>query len=204
MSFLYNMNWRYAAKEFDTNKPVSKKDLDKILESIRMAPTSYGLQALHIYVVENLETRKKIKEHSFGQAQIDTSSHVLVFCTRTDSNERVDQMIDLMSANDEKVKEKLKGMEDMMKGSMANKSEEEIICWSARQAYIALGFAMAACTELKVDSCPMEGFVNEEIDKILKLPPHIKSIAFLAIGHRLEDPKREKFRFPNDDLFTHL
>lgn len=204
MSFLDNLAWRFATKEFDIDKPVSKNNLEKILESIRMAPTSYGLQALHVYVVEDLKTRQTMKAHSFNQAQVDTASYLLVFCARTDANARVDKMIDLMSGGDEAGKEKLKAMEDMMKGSMAKKSAQDMLCWSARQAYIAMGFAMAACAELKVDSCPMEGFVNEEIDKVLELPPHIKSISYLAIGNRKEEPKRPKFRFPNDDLFTHI
>ena len=33
--------------------------------------------------------------------------------------------------------------------------------WAARQAYIALGFAMLAAAERGVDSCPIEGFSVE-------------------------------------------
>jgi len=178
--------------------------LDKILNAIKMAPTSFGLQSWHVYVVEDLETRKKMKEHSFGQAQVDTSAYLLVFCARTDAIERVDSMIDHLSGGDAAAKEKMKGMEDMLKGSMQKKSPEDVLCWATRQAYLALGFGMAAAAELKVDSCPMEGFVNPEIDKILNLPPHIKSTAYLALGNRLKDPEKPKFRFPDKDLFTHL
>jgi len=40
MSFLSNLSWRYATKNFDTNKKVSEEHLEKILEAIRMAPAS--------------------------------------------------------------------------------------------------------------------------------------------------------------------
>ncbi len=41
MSFLSNLNWRYATKKFDANKKVSDTDLEKILEAIRLTPTSF-------------------------------------------------------------------------------------------------------------------------------------------------------------------
>ena len=41
--------------------------------------------------------------------------------------------------------------------------------WAKMQAYIALGFGMAAAMELNIASCPMEGFKPAEISKILKL-----------------------------------
>ena len=43
-----------------------------------------------------------------------------------------------------------------------NKTTDEILNWSARQAYLALGFALAACAELQIDSCPMEGFEKKK------------------------------------------
>ena len=84
------------------------------------------------------------------------------------------------------------------------KSDEEFVCWSSKQCYIALGFGLAAAAELKIDSCPMEGFDKKAVDKILNLPPHLNSMVFLAIGNRQEDPKRPKTRFADDDIFTHI
>jgi nitroreductase len=38
------LNYRYAAKSFDTTMSVSDADLDIILESLRLAPSSFGLE----------------------------------------------------------------------------------------------------------------------------------------------------------------
>ncbi len=54
--------------------------------------------------------------------------------------------------------------------------------WSAKQAYIALGTALAAAAEQKVDSCPMEGFDAAEFDKILELKGY-KTAVILPIGY---------------------
>jgi nitroreductase / dihydropteridine reductase len=206
MGFLDNLEWRFATKKFDTNKPVSKNNLDEILKAIRMSPTSYGLQPLHVYVVSDLAIRKKIKTKSYLQKQIDTCSYLLVFCARTDKkdiHQRVDDYVDL-AADGKTAKLKMQPVKLMMKGSIKMKSDEEFVCWSSKQCYIALGFGLAAAAELKIDSCPMEGFDKKAVDKILNLPPHLNSMVFLAIGNRQEDPKRPKTRFADDDIFTHI
>jgi nitroreductase len=61
---------------------------------------------------------------------------------------------------------------------------------------------MAACAELNIDSCPMEGFDAAAFDKVLQLPENMKSVVSLAIGYRKEDIKAPKVRFPESDLFT--
>lgn len=59
----------------------------------------------------------------------------------------------------------------MLIGFIEGKSDpKEILSWTARQTYIAHGFALAACTELQIDSCPMEGFDANAIERILELP----------------------------------
>ena len=78
--------------------------------------------------------------------------------------------------------------------------------WAARQAYIALGFGLAACAELKIDASPMEGFKPDEFKKILELPDHIDPVVIMALGYRdMEDhaspQHRAKVRFSKDDLF---
>ena len=53
------LNWRYATKSFDQTKKVSENDLNEILEAIRLAPSSFGLQPWKLIVVDNKQIRKK-------------------------------------------------------------------------------------------------------------------------------------------------
>ena len=83
------------------------------------------------------------------------------------------------------------------------KSKDEAREWSKSQTFLALGFALAACCELKIDSCPMEGFDAEAFQKELDLPDHIMPVALMAVGTRdPEDKIFPKTRFPEEDLFT--
>jgi nitroreductase len=201
-TFLSQLDWRFATKSFDADKKVSKEDLDKILEAIRKAPTSFGLQTFHVEVISNKELREKMKEVSFGQPQVTDASHILVFCGRNDVSERITNMIDQMSGGDENIKASLSGYEGMMRGSIEGKSDEQLMNWASRQAYLALGFGLAACAELEIDSCPMEGFDPKAVHELLGSPKNTFPFAYMAVGYRKEGPAHPKFRFSQEDLFT--
>ena len=201
MTFLSQLNWRFAAKEFDPSKKIADSDLSQILEAIRLAPTSYGIQPFHVTVISNEALKSKIELIAYGQKQVSSSSHLLVFSALTNINERNDSYIELLSGGDEKQKAALVGLKSMISSTVGQLKESDLFSWSARQAYIALGFGLAASAELGIDSCPMEGFENVKVDEILNFPAHQKSVAILALGYRLADPTRPKIRFSQEELF---
>jgi nitroreductase/dihydropteridine reductase len=97
MSFLRNLEWRYATKLFDTNKKVTDENLEKIVEAIRLTPTSFGLQPYHFYVVSNQEIKDKIQAVAWNQPQVGTASHIIVFAARTDLMKNKDEYFSLIS-----------------------------------------------------------------------------------------------------------
>jgi nitroreductase len=204
MSFLDSLNWRNAAKSFDPTKKVTDQDLQSILDAVHLTPTSFGLQPYHLYVVSNPELKQKLQDNGYNQPQFTECSHVLVFAARTDAAERVETYFELASGGNAEVKANLQGYKDMMLGFIGNMDSAGIENWAKKQAYIALGFALAACAELHVDSCPMEGFASAEFDKILNLPTNQKSCVVLTIGYRTEEPKHPKVRFLESELITSL
>ena len=111
MSFLSNIEWRYATKKFDISRKVSTEDLSEILEAIRLTPTSFGLQAYHFYVVTNPEILAKIQTASYDQPQIGTASHLIVMCARNDLMQAKDEYFDAMSGGDPVVRSSLAGFE---------------------------------------------------------------------------------------------
>lgn len=199
MSFLSNLSWRYATKKFDTSKKVSSENLEKVLEAICMTPTSFGLQAYHFYVINNPEMLAKIQTASYNQPQVGTASHLIVMCARNDLMQAKDDYFNLMSAGDAEVRASLAGFEQMVAGFLPNTSPE----WAKKQVYIAQGFALAACAELQIDSCPMEGFDPKAVAEILSLPANLDIAVIIPIGYRAADEVvRPKVRFAKEKLFT--
>ena len=76
--------------------------------------------------------------------------------------------------------------------------------WAARQAYIALGNLLTSAALLGVDTCPIEGFVPAEFDRILDLPAQgYAAVVCCALGYRSATDKYAalpKVRFPAADL----
>ncbi len=204
-SFLKNLNWRYATKSFDPNRPIADEDLGKIFDSIRLAPTSFGLQPFKILRVKKAEIKQKIFSAGWKQQQFITAAEVLVFCTRGDVVDRIHQFMELSANGNPELREKLRGYERVIRGFCEKMTPDELHAWAARQAYIALGFAMAACAELQIDSCPMEGFAPAEIDKALQVPEHLRTSVILTLGYRPADAQvRQKLRFPASEVFEEI
>jgi len=204
-TFLSNLEWRFATKKFDPEKTVDKEDLEKILRAIRYSPSSFGLQPYHIYVISDREIKQRIKKHAMMQSQVTDSRYLLVFCARVDVNKRISSYIDLASDGSATKKLLFQPLKIVVGRFLKNNIPKEgTPGWTTRQAYIALGFALAACAELLIDSCPMEGFNAKKVDETLGVPEHLKSVVLLAIGYRKGEPEHKKVRFPNNDLFTHL
>lgn len=204
MTFLSNLRWRYAVKKFDPSRQVADEDLQKILEAVRFAPSSYGLQPYHIFVIRDKALRARLKTRSFLQAQVTDSSVLLIFCARTDINDRIESYAELASGDDLLVKAKMLPLKLTMKVDVGRKTGETALGWASKQTGIALGFGLAAAAELGIDACPMEGFSARGVASVLSLPPHLTPVAYMAIGYRVEDPRRPKVRFPEEDLFTKI
>lgn len=54
--------FRHACKEFDPNKKVTKDDMDFILETARLSPSSFGIEPWHFIVwCKMLNSEKSLK-----------------------------------------------------------------------------------------------------------------------------------------------
>lgn len=197
-SFLTQLDWRFATKKFDPEKKVSDDNLAKICDAIRLAPTSFGLQPFHVEIITDSTLRLALGPASYNQAQVRDASHVLIFCVRRDVPVRIKEYIALAYPEN---KEEGEHLELKILRAMGGKSEQELFLWAARQAYIALGFGLAAAAELGVDSCAMEGFNTAEVDRLLGLPSHLNSVVYMTLGYRAEEAPT-KIRFSEEELFS--
>ena len=208
MSLNENLHWRYATKKM-TGDRISAEQLNQILENTRLAASSYGLQPYTILVVSNPDVKAKLSPAAYNQPQIIGSSELLVFCVpEIITQEYIDAYIQNVADTRGLAFADLQGFNDTIAGTLKNLTVEETQVWSAKQAYIALGTALAAAAELKVDATPMEGFSKDDFDKILGLKEKgLKSMVIMALGVRSEDDalaKAPKVRKSKEDLFSFI
>lgn len=206
---LENRTWRYATKKFDSSKKISNEELDLLLEATRLSASSYGLQPYHVFVITNPEIREQLKPVSWGQSQITDASHLIVFAHQTDfGNELVDDYLANVSETRNIPGETLKGYGDFAKSKLVDLPQKTKEDWAAKQVYLALGNLMQAAAELKIDTCPMEGFEAEAYNSILNLNEKgLSASVVVPVGYRSAEDQTQhlaKVRKSNKALFTHL
>lgn len=191
MNIIEPLNWRYATKKFDSNKKISAEDFKTLMEATILSPSSFGLAPWRIINVENAEMREKLKAHSWNQEQITDASHLVVLCIVDDVNEEyINEHVDHIAQVRNVPADELKQYADMMKGFLLNDSPiaDTKDHWSKHQAYLALGNMLTTAANMKIDACPIEGFMPHQYDEILNLPEKgLKSAVVCALGYRSEE-----------------
>lgn len=198
------LQWRYAVKVFDPTKKISKEELETILESGRLAPSSIGIEPWKFIVVENTELRAKIRAASYDQSKVTDAAYLIIIARRTDARENIANELVERTAQTHKVEHsELTGLRQMVEGSVARQTEEALDSWVKSQIYIPFGMMIETAALLGVDACPMEGFNPQEVDKILGLTEkHLAATSILTLGHRGDDPyaKKPKVRRKFEDV----
>lgn len=203
---LENLQWRYATKKFDSEKKLSAEDLEELLESVRLSASSYGLQPYEVIVVSDPEVREKLKAAAWNQSQITDASQLIVFANyRKISSDHVSEYMQNISETREVPRENLSGMEKMINNTIESRSEENQQIWGSKQTYIALGNLLSSAASMRIDTCPMEGFNQDEFDEILGLKDkNLQSSVIAAVGYRSEEDQNqhlEKVRKNKTELF---
>jgi nitroreductase len=209
MSLIEKLNWRYATKKFDHTKKLSDEQLDELLKAVQLSPSSAGLQAYKVVVVEDGAIKEQLRAAANNQAQLTDASQVIIFASETNLDEAyAKNYIDLVAKTRSVERENLAGFEQMIVGNINRLDDAQKLAWSHKQTYIALGVLLTAAAELGIDACPMEGFNAGKFDEILGLKEKgLTTSVIAAIGFRAEDDiysKLVKVRKPEEELFIHI
>lgn len=209
MNLIENLNWRYAAKKMN-GQAIPEEKLKAILDAIQLSPSSSGLQPYTVFVISDKELLKKIQPIALGQSQVVDCSHLLVFASwDAYTLEKIENEFNYTLTERGLPLNTMDDYKSNLWGMYSQLSEEKHATHAAKQAYIALGIAMLAAAEQKVDATPMEGFDPIALDELLNLKEKgLKSAAILPLGYRdtANDwlVNMKKVRRPQNELFINL
>lgn len=200
------LNFRHACKQFDPEKKIKKEHMDLIMTAAHLSPSSFGLEAWKFMVISSEEVKKELRPVCWDQQQITQASHVIIILTKPGlalpSNEYVTQNFkrrglsyDLTKAYVEKYK---------------NHMETEVFprmnsyAWISKQCYIALANIMIAAASEKIDSCPIEGFEKDGVEKVLNIDTKLYEVAVIvALGFRAKE-QPERRRLPMENIVEYI
>lgn len=187
MNPLQHLNWRYAVKRYNTELKLNNDQVNLLLESIRLTPTSLGLQSFKVWVLgPDSPHREAMKPLLNNQPQSVEASHLFIFAAQINigADDVKAQAERTAAARNQDIRELDKFVQGVS-GYLQGQSEEERLTWAHKQSYIALGLAMAEAARAGIDTTPMEGFKHDELDVYFKLNEQgFASSVILAAGFR--------------------
>lgn len=198
---LQALQWRYATKAFDTDKSISKEAINRLVEAFNLTATSYGLQPVKLFVVEDKAMKEQLTDASWGQNQVRTASHILVFCIKKEiTPEYIHAYFDMEIEVRQTDPHILEPYRKSVIQTFSKNDTKDTKQWATNQAYLTLGNLLTFCAHEGIDTCPMEGFNKVKVDEVLDLEKHhLESVLLLPIGYRSKEDffsSLEKVRKP--------
>ena len=188
--FLKIMDFRHACKIFDEAKKISDEDMHYILEVARKSPSSFGMEAWKFLVITNEKLKAKLRPFCWNQPQITTCSHLVIILAGIENLKVESGVVQKQLMRRNLPQDKLDSFIDLYSSHLSDtlSSDEKIYQWSARQTYIASANMMSAAAFIGIDSCPIEGFEKENVEKVLELDTTKYQLAMiLPFGYRINE-----------------
>jgi len=205
------MQFRHACKEFDPTRPISEVDFELILEAGRLSPSSFGYEPWQFVVIQNPALRQALLPVTWGaQKTLPTASHFVAILARRSGMLPGDPHIrhmqrDVMQLSEERITQRDGYYQTFLEADFRLLDHPRgIFEWSSRQAYIALANMMTVAALRGVDSCPIEGFVQDKAERILNEAGILETSEFglavmVAFGYRI-NPQPNKTRRPGTEV----
>ncbi len=217
MDLLNVSKTRYTTKAYDPTRKIPKEQVARLLEILRLTPSSINIQPWHFFIADHQAAKERIAKalvgkYAYNAPKVLDSSHTILFCTKADiSEQHLDNLLtqDDISGRfkDEKAKQ---GQKDSRSGYVDYYRNEkgDIQRWAENQTFIALGQILLAAGIEGIDATPIGGFDEQIINDELQLTEKglIPSV-LLTLGYRSENDfnaQLPKSRLDKEQIFTQL
>lgn len=193
------IHFRHACKLFDDTKAIGTEDFNFILEAGRLSPSSFGVEQWHFFVIRDTAMREAIRKEAWNQPQITTASELVGIAYKKkvrSTDAYIQKEFDMLNFPE--------AIRNLYRDWNDYRSDEELECWSARQAYIAAANMMTAAASIGIDSCPIEGFDRAAVEKITGIDTeHFGLPLLLPFGYRVKE-QQPRHRSELSELITYL
>jgi nitroreductase len=180
---------RRATPSFE-DVPIHTADLEKIIRAGLEAPSGYNLQPWRFVVVRDAEQKKKLRAAAFEQPKVEQASAMIVACGdplgwKDGDLEEMLRISAQHGFNDPAEQEKIRKTVTGFLGSAPGEPgglKPTFDLWANRHTMIAFTTMMWAAETMGYDTAPMEGFMEDQVKAVLKIPERVRVVAMLAVG----------------------
>jgi len=219
--FLQIVRARRSTRHF-TDAPLPEGMMAKLLDAARWAPSGYNLQATHFVVVTDQAKREALRAACMNQPQITEAPAVVVFAgdkgVMRAHMERVIEMDRDAGATNEKYEALMRKMAfktgpaglgwfwkatlPPLAGWFTPVPSIPAVrrrYWLAKQAALCAMSFMLAAEAAGLATCPMEGFDERRVRRVLGMPRRYLPIIVTPVGYAA-DGEQTKTRLPLEQL----
>ena len=200
------LNFRHACKKFDPQKKINKTHLDIIMAAAHLSPSSFGLEPWKFMVISSDDVKKELRPFCWNQPQITDASHVIVIMSKPGltipSNDYVTQNFKRRGLPEQATKTYIEKYKSHMEAEVYPRMTP--YAWASKQCYIALANIMTTAASEKIDSCPIEGFEKDGVEKVLNIDTNIYEVSVIvALGYRAGEQTKRR-RFPIESIIEYI
>lgn len=203
---------RRSVRRFTTEE-IPREIVDECLHLATLAPNSSNLQPWEFYVIRSTDARKQIAAACFQQRAAKTAAVVIAIVARTKSWKANSQKLlnewpgDIPPAVEKYYTKTVRllysqgpiGILGFARKAMMSTlglfrpvprgpfSQQAMKTWAAKTCALAAENLMLALKAHGYDSCPMEGFDEKRVRKILHYPKDAFTVMIIGAGKGAED-----------------
>ncbi|WP_288449248.1 oxygen-insensitive NAD(P)H nitroreductase [uncultured Acinetobacter sp.] len=217
MDVLNATQMRYTTKAYDASKKIPDHQFQRLLEILRLTPSSVNIQPWHFLIADNIEAKTRIAKgltgrYAYNAPKVLDASHSIIFCTRTDvTQEHLEQLLKQDDLNGRFKDEKAKEAQGQTRAGYVEyyrNEQQNLYGWMENQTFIALGQLLLAAGLEGVDATPMGGFDEEIISQEFELAEKgLRPSVIVSLGYRSEsdfNAQLPKSRLDDAVIFTTL
>ena len=173
---------RRATPSFD-GTPVPANDLRQILDAGLHAPSGYNMQPWRFVVVQSPEQKRKLRAASYNQPKVEEASVMIVACGDMDGWRKDLEMVLEMGLAGGMPESYAAQARSSVSNYLSSFTPDQMKLWLNKQVMLAFTSMMLMAESLGYDTAPMEGFEQDKVHEVLRLPLSYWVVALLAVGH---------------------
>ena len=176
------INTRRSIKKFDADHKMTSDEIDQILESAILSPTSYNIQNWRFVTITKQELKNQLSRLSHDQGHVSEASLVIILCADLNS----------WNKNPERYwknipEEPRSALVESLKKSYRDKPQQQRD-EAMRSCGMAAQTIMLAAKSMGYDTCPMKGFDYEKVGKLINLPDDHVIVMMVVVGKAAKPP----------------
>lgn len=194
---------RKSVRKYDPNFKLTKDDLAELISEATEAPSSSNLQPWRFLVIQDADAKKKIREFSFNQEQIETSSAIIAVLGDTEMYHNIDR---IYHSNLEAGFVDEANMERQISNAKAlypNAPLQARLHIAAFDAGLISMQIMLLAKAKGLDTVCMGGFDKQAFSEAFHVEDRYAPIVLIAIG-KAAAPAYGSTRLPLEDIATFL